>query len=91
MENKNWTIIPLLGEPYIIEILESISPSPKRYLDFAKACPNETTRSDRLRKLEEAGIVKTSSLKAGKRSFVHYELSRKGRKIMEMASKIEEL
>lgn len=72
-------------------ILSSLSESPKRYVDLESVCKNERTRTDKLRKLEEAKLVATSSKKVGKRTFIHYQLTNKGKAVFEEAEKIEEI
>ncbi len=72
-------------------ILSSLSEGPKRFSDLTDVCKNERTRTDKLRRLEKAKLVTTASKKAGKRTFVYYQLTNKGMAIFEEAAKIEEL
>jgi DNA-binding HxlR family transcriptional regulator len=88
-EERNWTLIPLLGEKYVIDILEDLLEGEKRFVDLADVCPNEKTRTVKLRKLEEAGLIETVSLKIGKRFFVHYKLTEKGKTTIQELMKIE--
>jgi DNA-binding HxlR family transcriptional regulator len=88
-EERNWTLIPLLGEKYVIDILEDLLEGEKRFVDLADVCPNEKTRTVKLRKLEEAGLIETASLKTGKRFFVHYKLTEKGKTTLQELMKIE--
>jgi len=86
---KKWKVIPLLGEPYVLDIIASLYEKPKRYVDLSDVCPNEVTRTDRLRKLEEANFVMTTTEKIGKRPFIHYGLTKRGKTIFEQIEKIE--
>jgi len=88
---KKWVIIPLLGEPYVLDILSSLNEQPKRYVDLSDVCPNEVTRTDRLRKLEDIGIITTQTEKIGKRTFVHYNLTDRGRAIFNEVKRIERI
>jgi DNA-binding HxlR family transcriptional regulator len=89
MTKKKWTLVPLLGERYIINILENLLEGEKRFTDFAKICPNEKTRTAKLRKLEASGLIETVSLKTGKRFFVHYKLTENGKTTLQELMKIE--
>lgn len=77
-KRKKWPLIQLLGERYVLNILDALLEGPKRFADLADACPNEKTRTAKLRRLEEAGLIETVSSKIGKRFFVHYKLTKKG-------------
>ena len=88
-KRKKWTLIPLLGERYVINILEALLEGPKRFVDLADACPNEKTRTAKLRRLEEAGLIEAISSKIGKRFFVHYKLAKKGKSTLQELMRIE--
>lgn len=80
-----------LGRIYVVDILFSLSKSPKRFVDLSKACPNEKTRSIALKKLEKLGLVSTTLLKIDKRYFVHYRLTKKGQRVTEKVLEIKKL
>ena len=82
-ERKKWALIQLLGERYILEVLDALLESPKRFVDLADACPNEKTRTAKLRSLEEAGLIETVSSRIGKRFFVQYKLNEKGNQMLQ--------
>jgi DNA-binding HxlR family transcriptional regulator len=88
-KKKKWALVPLLGERYVINILENLLDSEKRFVDLSNICPNEKTRTAKLRKLEASGLIETVSLKTGKRFFVHYKLTEKGKTILQELMKIE--
>jgi DNA-binding HxlR family transcriptional regulator len=88
-KREKWKLIKLLGEDFVLDILSSLFDSPKRFTDLADACPNEKTRADKLRKLGELGLIEAVSLKIGKRFYVHYTLTEKGRGIYQQILKIE--
>jgi len=83
-------LIPLLGERYVLNILDSLPEGPKRFADLADACPNEKTRTAKLRRLEEAGLIEAVSSKIGKRFFVHYKLTEKGNRLLQELIRIED-
>lgn len=72
------SVIQLLGEPYVVDILQSLYESPKRFKDLESACRVEKTRTEKLRKLEESNLVSTKSDKDGKKSVIKYCLTKKG-------------
>ena len=82
------SIIQLVGKPYILEIMESLSRQPRRFVDLSDACRNEKTRTIRLRDLEGANLVETVSVKVGKRSYIHYRLTDKGASVLKEIAKI---
>ena len=89
-DRKKWTLIPLLGERYILNILDALLEGSKRFVDLADTCPNEKTRTAKLRRLEEAELIETVSSKIGKRFFVHYQLTEKGNRMLQELMRIEE-
>jgi DNA-binding HxlR family transcriptional regulator len=90
LKRKKWTLIQLLGERYVLNILDALLEGSKRFVDLADACPNEKTRTAKLRRLEEAGLIETVSSKIGKRFFVHYQLTEKGKKMLQELIRMEE-
>lgn len=88
--NAKWALIKVLAQTYALDILEALSKKPLRYTDLENYSPNERTRSQRLKELENLGLISTASLKIGKRSFVHYELTSKGRSVLEKARALEQ-
>jgi len=87
---KKWTLIQLLGEKYVLNILDALPEGPKRFGDLSDACPNEKTRTAKLRRLEEAGLIEAVSSKIGKRFFVHYKLTEKGDHLLQELTRIED-
>jgi len=83
--------ILLLGQAYVHDILMSLLEKPKIFKDLSNSCPNERTRSKRLKALVDTGLVTTVSLRVGKRYFVHYALTEKGKKIVSEVSKLKKL
>lgn len=88
VKEEQRSIIRLVGKQYILDIMESLSEQPKRFVDLSGACKNEKTRTFRLRELERANLIETVSIKVGKRSFIHYRLSEKGASVLKEIAKI---
>ena len=80
----------MLGEKYVLNILGALLEGSKRFADLSDACPNEKTRTAKLRRLEEARLIEAVSSKIGKRSFVHYKLTEQGSHLLEELMRIED-
>lgn len=89
--SDKWALIRTLAQTYGLEILEALEEKPLRYTDLAKYSPNERTRSQRLKELEALELISTAILKVNKRNFVHYELTDKGRQVVQRIKDIVEL
>ena len=83
--------ISLLGQSYVADLLASISEKPKMFKDLSPVCPNERTRSKKLKELVEEGLVTTVALKVERRHFVHYKLTEKGKKLVRALSAIKDI
>jgi len=76
-------ILRLLGKKYTLEILialENIEDA--RFKDLKKACPIEKMRMQRLRELEENGLIKSSVITIGRRPITVYNISEKGEEVL---------
>jgi DNA-binding HxlR family transcriptional regulator len=74
-----------------LDILDALNRKPLRYTDLKPYGRNERTRTRALRQLEERGLVQTSTIKIGKRSFVHYVITDKGKTVLVKARELEGL
>lgn len=81
----------MLAQSYAIEILGALAKKPMRFTDLEDYGPNERTRSQRLKELEGRGLVTTTTLKIGRRPFVHYTLTDRGRVVLEKVRELSEL
>lgn len=86
---RSWHTSRLVGEAFVLDILQALAEGPKRFVDLHESCPNERTRTAKLRKLEEENLVQTTSMKVGKRFFIHYTLTEKGKRILQQAIEME--
>lgn len=78
----------MLAQTYALEMLEAVSKKPLRFTDLENYSPNERTRSQRLKDLEQAGLITTTSLKINRRFFVHYTATNKGRQVLQKAKEL---
>lgn len=87
-------LISLLGEPYVLGILKLLLKDPKRFVDLCDACPNERTRTKKLRELKKVGLITVDVLiikQNPKRYFVHYKITKIGKTVIEEIEKIREM
>lgn len=81
-----------MGKKYSYEILKTLSNVKEaRFKDLYKACPIEKMRTQRLKELEENGLVKSSVTKLGRRPILVYNISDRGRKVLELFIKLERI
>ena len=72
------TLISLLGEKYVLDIMSSLDAGPKRYTQLKDACPIDRTLTEKLRKLQDAGLVGTEARSVNKKPAIHYNLTKRG-------------
>ncbi|AIF83347.1 putative transcriptional regulator [Candidatus Nitrososphaera evergladensis SR1] len=86
-----WKLVYMLAQTYALDMLEAVSKKPMRFTDLESHSPNERTRSQRLKDLEDAGLITTISLKINKRYFVHYTATNKGRQVLQKARELADM
>ena len=80
----------LKSKTSIIEILSALNEAPKvRRLE--KYCPNESTKSTRLKELRKRGFITVIIKEIGSQSFIHYQITEKGKKALELVEQLEKL
>jgi DNA-binding HxlR family transcriptional regulator len=79
----------VLGKSFSIAILEALYEKPMRFSDLKAYCPNDRTRTIRLRNLRDDGYVKTVIIEIEGREFIHYTLTEKGKKALELLKQLE--
>jgi DNA-binding HxlR family transcriptional regulator len=88
--NKEKTrTIGVLGKQFSVEILEALSGKPCRFSDLKAQCPNDRTRTRRLRELREKGLIRTIIISIEDRNFIHYILTEKGKRALELVKQLE--
>ena len=90
MEKEKIRTIGVLGKSFSIEILEALSEKPMRFSDLKAQCPNDRTRTRRLKKLRENGFIKTIIIQIESRNFIHYTLTESGAKALELLKQLEQ-
>jgi DNA-binding HxlR family transcriptional regulator len=78
---------------FIFGIMKSLKDDPKRFTDFSECCPNETTRSKKLRELEKCRLIE-QQLKHNddnSKTYVCYTLTEKGKKVLQLLEEISKL
>ena len=80
-----------LKNSYIFEILGAIAEKPRRYTDLAMVCPNETTRSRRMKELKTEGLINANVMAVGKKNAIFYKLTSKGQKLLSWYSELRKL
>ena len=86
-----WFVFRILGQAYALDILDALSKRPLRFTDLNEYSPNEKTRTQRLKELESRDMITTESLKVGKRFFVHYTLTSRGRAVLLKSKELVDL
>lgn len=86
MKKKN--ILQVLGRSHAIEILNSLNKEPKRFLDLKDVCRSNRTRVERLRELEEKGLVRTVPKLIERRAYTLYEITVLGKDALDLAEKL---
>ena len=80
---SKWSLLAAIGKPYAMDIIESLSKDPARFVDLKEACSHDSTLTKRLRELADAGLVKTEIITKNKRPQVHYTLTATGQDVFE--------
>jgi len=83
-------LVRLVGEKYILEILQSISQKPRRFSDLKGVCSSDTTRTRKLNSIKDAGLIKAQIMKEKKRAFIYFILTEKGEDILKHIEKVQE-
>lgn len=85
MEEEKRRILQLVSKKYTFDILKSLDAGEKRFKDLRQACSGEKMRAQRLRELEDAGLVSVTIIRAVRRPVSIYRLSKKGKLILDAA------
>jgi len=78
---------------FVFGILKSLKGDPRRFSDFCECCPNETTRSKKLKELEHCGMIeqKAQKINGNDKNYVYYSLTEKGKKVLRLLEEVEAL
>jgi len=83
--------IKLLAKAFAIEILTALNKQPLRFVDLKEHCPNDRTRALRLKELRKTGFIIMTVKEIKNHSFIHYQITDKGRKALKLIEQIEKL
>ena len=84
-------IVKLLARAFAIEILQALNEAPLRFVDLKDYCPNERTRALRLKELRKIGFITATVIEIGNHSYVHYQITEKGRRALQLLNELEKL
>jgi len=85
MVKKN--LLSIIGKTYTYEILSALK-GEKRFKELAEACQIEKMRTERLKELENAGLVRVRLERIGRRPVSIYGLTDSGKKILKLAEEM---
>ncbi|MBI2151619.1 helix-turn-helix transcriptional regulator [Candidatus Woesearchaeota archaeon] len=80
--NKAVLVIEIIGKIGTLKILELLENAPRRYNQLKSSCSSDRTLSQRLKQLDECGLVEAISIKSEGRFFVHYKITERGKEIL---------
>jgi DNA-binding HxlR family transcriptional regulator len=83
-------VLRVLSKKGAREVLGQLNGSPKRFSQLAAAIKSKRTLANRLRELEEAGLISREITDDRPPSAI-YQLTTKGKKILNLATKFEEI
>ncbi len=75
-------------DKYALRILKALQEKPLRYVDIKDACSNESTRTIKIRMLEEHKLIEATPDKVNGRNYSHYQLTGKGKRILELVQQL---
>lgn len=84
-------ILKILGKSHAVEILESLSRKPMRFVDLKEVCKSNRTRTTRLKELKEEGLIKALPKLAKERAYTFYEITPMGKRTLKLIEKIVNL
>jgi DNA-binding HxlR family transcriptional regulator len=84
-------ILKVLGKSHALEILESLSEKPMRFVDLKEVCKSNRTRTVRLKELKEEGLIRALPKLSKDRAYTFYEITLKGKRTLKLVEKIVNL
>ena len=80
----------LIAKKYTYDVLKALEKYPKRFKDLVEACEGEKMRTQRLKELENSGLIAVDIKRIGRRPVSLYKLSKRGKSILEIVKKMRE-
>jgi len=81
-------LLRILSKSHAVEILESLSKEPSRFVDLKNICKSNRTRAMRLRELKSEELIKAVPKIAGERAYTFYEITPLGKKALKLVESI---
>ena len=81
----------MLARAFAIEILNALNETPLRFVDLKDYCPNDRTGALRLKELRKIGFIIATIKEIENHSYVHYQITEKGRKALQLLNELERL
>jgi len=88
---KGKSTLQILSQSHAMEILNSLSTKPMRFLDLKDVCRSNRTRSVRLKELEEKGLAKAVPKMIGRRAYTFYEITSIGKEALDLGERLIQL
>jgi DNA-binding HxlR family transcriptional regulator len=88
MEDSKRSVLQLILQPYVLNILHAVETEPKRFKDLKKYVKNDMTLSSKLSRLVDYGLVKIVPLKTERKYTNSYIISKKGKDVVGKLEKI---
>lgn len=83
-------IFQLVAKKYAYDILKALKDNTKRFKNLKEACEGEKMRAQRLKELEDSGLITVDIKRIGRRPISLYKLSKSGREVLEAVEKMRD-
>jgi len=88
---EKYKALKLLAKAFTAEILQALNENSLRFVDLKEHCPNDRTRALRLKELRKTDFIAVIVKEVDDHSYVHYQITDKGRKALELIEQLEKL
>lgn len=88
---EKYKALKLLAKAFTAEILQALNEDSLRFVDLKEYCPNDRTRTLRLKELRKTDFIAVIVKEVDDHSYVHYQITDKGRKALELIEQLEKL
>ena len=88
---EKYKALKLLAKAFTAEILQALNENSLRFVDLKEYCPNDRTRALRLKELRKTDFIGVMVKEVDDHSYVHYQITDKGRKALELIEQLEKL
>ena len=88
---EKYKALKLLAKAFTAEILQALNENSLRFVDLKEYCPNDRTRTLRLKELRKTDFIAVIVKEVDDHSYVHYQITDKGRKALELIEQLEKI